>query len=427
MSIVFTYLPVASPLHDELSVAHLLAAIEPLLISGGGARADGAAARSDCPVAYVVLTGGTERTVLERRQARAATGVDEPLLLVAHPGHNSLPSCLEILAREQADGGTGRIVFLAGDPEDVPRLREAARLAGVALGLRRARLGAIGEPSDWLVASSHDAATVRASWGLELVAVPIAELTSRLASVPVDGELSCQVVAGARRCEVSMPEVERASALRQALAELVAAYRLDGVTVRCFDLVTGLRTSGCLALSQLADDGIAAGCEGDIPSAIALLWLQRLTGEPGWMANPARLALAGGELTLAHCTVPRRLVADYSVKTHFESGLGVALAGELARGPVTLLRIGGPQLEKLWLAEGELVDTPREPGLCRTQAVVRTAPDALEELLRAPLGNHVVLIRGHRAAELRASHELLLRHPGGSGDRSATAMPRCGR
>lgn len=407
----FFYSPAVSPLHDAAAVGRLLAGLAATLARGGGTPVAAEEAPTDRPLLHVVLTGGTERLVLERLRARAAGpgGSDrEPVLLAAHPTHNSLPACLEILARVRADGGTGRIVFLSGEAGDPDRLSEVVHLADVAIALRRARLGAVGPPSEWLVASSHDAATVRDSWGPELVAVPMSELTDRLAATPTDRRLARGLVAGARESDVAQGAVLDASALRGALAALVDAHRLSALTVRCFDLVTGLGTSGCLALSQLADDGIPSGCEGDVPSAVALLWLHLLTGAPAWMANPARIDAGRGELVLAHCTVPRRLVRGYDVQTHFESGLGVALGGDLVPGPVTLVRLGGTRLERLWLAEGEVVGSPHDPGLCRTQATLHTDPAALDELLRAPLGNHVVLVPGHRAALLRASRELIL-------------------
>ncbi len=400
----YRYQPLASPLHDPVAVAGLLGGIEAILTRTGGETASPEGSATHEPLVYVVLTGGTERLVLERLAQRPR----EPVVLVAHPTHNSLPACLEILARVRGDGGTGRIVLLGGGTDDAGRLREAVHLARVAAGLRRARIGAIGPPSDWLVASAHEAAVVRATWGPELVAVPMQELTGRLAGLAPDPVLTQGLVRQARTSAVAEAEIQRASTLRGALAALVAEHRLDAVTVRCFDLVTGLRTSGCLALSQLSDDGVPAGCEGDVPSALALLWLHRLLGGAAWMANPARLAPERGEIVLAHCTVPRSLVRSYDVQTHFESGLGVALGGELPPGPVTLVRLGGPRLEKIWLSEGELVDSPHEAALCRTQAIVRTDPAALAELLRAPLGNHVVLVPGHHAERLRCSRELIL-------------------
>ncbi|MCL4837266.1 MAG: hypothetical protein KJ058_04785 [Thermoanaerobaculia bacterium] len=411
MSGRFSYSLAVSPLHDEAAVARLVAGLAPALAAAGGEASDPEAAPRDRPLAHVVLTGGTERIVLARIEARAAAGGREPVVLVAHPGHNSLPACLDLLARVRADGGTGRIVFLAGEDGDAARLGEAVHLAGVALALRRARIGALGEPSEWLVASAHGAEAVAATWGPELVPLPLSEITSRLPAEGVDAEGEVALIGAARASAVAASEVARAGAVHAVLADLVAAHRLSAVTVRCFDLVAGSRTTGCLALSRLADDGVPAGCEGDVPSAVALLWIQLLTGEAAWMANPARIAPERGELLLAHCTVPRRLVTAFDLTTHFESDLGVALAGDLAPGPVTLVRLGGRRLERIWLAEGELTASPHEPGLCRTQALVTTNPEALAELLRDPLGNHVVLVPGHRAAQLGASRDLILAEP----------------
>ena len=311
------------------------------------------------------------------------------------------------------DGGTGRIVFLSADGRDADateRLREAAHLAGVALALRRSRLGAVGPPSDWLVASSQDAATVRASWGPEIVAVPMGELMARLEAAPADPALAHGLLAGARENDVDGGALAPASALHGALSALVVEHRLAALTVRCFDLVTGPRTSGCLALSQLADDGVPAGCEGDVPSAIALLWLRLLTGQAAWMANPARIDPERGEIVLAHCTVPRSLVRTSTCGPTSSRASAWPSAATSLPGPVTLVRLGGRRLEQLWLAEGELVDAPREASLCRTQATVRTQPAPLTELLRAPLGNHVVLLRpGRPRRALRASRDLILR------------------
>ncbi len=404
----FSYSPAVSPLHDAAAVEPLLAGLGTPLTQAGGALSRPEEAPLDRPLVHVVLTGGTERIVLERLRQRAARGGDEPVLLVAHPTHNSLPACLELLARVRHDGGTGRIVFLQGDADDGARLGEVVHLAGVASALRRARLGAVGPPSDWLVASAHDAAVVRASWGPELVAIPSEELMARLAAAPAEPERMRGLLAGARTSAVAATALAPASAVRGALAALVAEHRLSALTVRCFELVTAQRTSACLALAQLADEGVPAGCEGDVPSAIALLWLRLLTGRAAWMANPAAISPERGEILLAHCTVPLGLVRGYDLQTHFESGLGVALGGELEPGPVTLVRIGGRRLERLWSAEGELVAAPRAAALCRTQATVRTARAPLEELLRAPLGNHVVLIPGHCAERLLASRELIL-------------------
>ena len=93
--------------------------------------------------------------------------LDEPALLIAHPGHNSLPAALEILARLQREGAAGRIFYLTGpdDERGWRQIAEAVHDLEVRRDLRRARIGLIGAPSDWLIASSPTPEVVRETWG----------------------------------------------------------------------------------------------------------------------------------------------------------------------------------------------------------------------------------------------------------------------
>jgi L-fucose isomerase-like protein len=206
--------------------------------------------------------------------------------------------------------------------------------------------------------------------------------------------------------EPSAEDIRAVVGVYRALKRLSSDFHLDALTLRCFDLVLGEKTTGCFALSRLADEGITAACEGDVPSTLALLWTSRLLGTTAWMANPARADAERGRLLLAHCTVPRSLVGGYTVRSHFESGLGAGIAGELKDGEVTLVRIGGARLDRLWTAEGEIISTPREEGLCRTQAEIALSGEAIRSLLSDPLGNHLVLVGGHHAADFIDSFAL---------------------
>ncbi len=129
---------------------------------------------------------------------------------------------------------------------------------------------------------------------------------------------------------------------------------------------------------------------------------QTMAGEPLYLiANPAQLDPKSDTLWLAHCTVPRTLVESYRLRSHFESGLGVGIQGKLSEGPVTLLRIGGKGLDRVWLAEGEILQSGNAENLCRTQVEIRlTHGGKVTDLLRAPLGNHLVLAPGHHIDRL---------------------------
>ena len=127
------------------------------------------------------------------------------------------------------------------------------------------------------------------------------------------------------------------------------------------------------------------------------------------MANPAQLDEQNNRLWLAHCTVPRSIVKTYSLRSHFESGLGVGIQGTFTSKPITLLRIGGKNLKKLWLAEGNIIQAGFAENLCRTQVEIEIiSGGSVKDLLQAPLGNHLVMISGHHLEKFKSWWEMMI-------------------
>ena len=404
-------LPVASQLHGTSTIADLLASLRPSLDAAHAVETRSVeGADPTKPLALLVLTGGTEHDVLTAWRARQQLVAGEPALLLVHPAHNSLPAAMEALARLQRDGARGRIVVLQPGEEagrgtafDARHeLRDAIHDVAVWHAMRTARLGILGPPSDWLVASVPDPAAVGRRWGTTIVDHPIGDAIDRFVD-NIDAPIAEPVTLRARHHdgEPHPADVETAARFEPVLRVLSRELGLDAVAVRCFDLVGEAHTSGCLALSWLNDHGIVAGCEGDVSSTMALLWLRHLVGRIGWMANPAMIDRDEGTVELAHCTVPLSLVRSFQLDTHFESGLGVGIDGTFEPGPVTVVRLGGRELELLWCADGEALPTQHRDGRCRTQLDVRIDPVLAGELLDHPLGNHLVVVPGHHADRIR--------------------------
>jgi L-fucose isomerase-like protein len=286
-------------------------------------------------------------------------------VLLAHPSQNSFPARLEILARLQQQGRRGEIVFL-DDGEDGDRaLRHVAAAAAARARLAGRRLGCVGAPSDWLVASLPTAAAVAGAWGVELVDVDLPEVLDAVRAVPAaeTAPLIADLLGAADAVVEPAPaDLQDAAAVLVALRAVFARHDLHACTVRCFDLVTRLRTTGCYALSRLNDEDLIAGCEGDVPSTLTMMWLHALAGEVPFMANPQQVDVPGGRLWLSHCTIGRSLLEGYRVRSHFESGLGVAIEGRLAPQPVTIARIGGADVRQVFVADGRV--TWRPTGAC---------------------------------------------------------------
>jgi L-fucose isomerase-like protein len=398
---MFTIRPLASALNPPVQVAAAVARVGAHLERHQIAHRF-ASGTDEMPDALLIVTGGTESQALAALEHMAG-----PAILLAHGELNSLPAALEILSWLRQRGRNGRIVLLAGD--DDGSLARLARHLEVRRRMHATRLGRIGAPSDWLVASIPSPELVRTTWGPEVVDVATAEVLDALRAADA-GEVDSvrdHVTSSAKAIlEPSVLDLDAAARVTVALGTVVRAHRLDACTVRCFDLVTEAHTTGCVALSWLQDEGFVAGCEGDVPAALTLLWLRLLSG-PGFIANPQDVDAAAGTLWLAHCTIARRLVSSYALRSHFESGLGVGIAGRLPHGPATVARIGGADLRALFASDAEIIGNGDNPERCRTQVHVRLAA-GVRELLEHPLGNHHVLVPGHCADDLRAYHELFI-------------------
>lgn len=411
----FHYLSVSSGLvNNKATLERILEPYQAVLDALGGKNGSDTALSSPLPLVYFVVTGGSEQKLMQLQAEREKTCPNEAILLLAHPTHNSLPAALELLARFQQEGKRGRIVYLADPKDDLQKaeLAEALEDLQVAQYLQQARIGLVGDPSDWLVASSPAAATVKASWGAELVTIDIEAVEQAITLVSDElakphkrslfGEAS-----GLQ--EPSDEQLNMAVKTYIALKEVVGEFQLDALTVRCFDIVKHLHTTGCFALAQLTDEGVIAGCEGDVVSTLGLLWAHKLLGEIPWMANPAQLNAAENRMWLAHCTVPRSLVKSYALRSHFESGLGVGLQGVLPSGPVTLLRLGGKDLKQIWLAEGQLLEPGNSEHLCRTQAhIALERGGTVRDLLTRPLGNHTIMLPGQHMNRLQSWWESMI-------------------
>lgn len=405
----FSLCVAVSKIHDEAALRDLVESYVTPMRALGGRAWQPEAGPAPWPIVVFAATGGTESLILRAVPAVAR----EPALLVAHPGHNSLPAALEALARLRQLGVRARIHYLRGpaDREGWEQLARALHDRAVRRMLCESRLGLVGAPSDWLVASCPAPEIIRSVWGPTVVPLPVdlvlSEPDAEVASFgqQLSQEVRARAVALVEPAEADLRAAGHVYAL---LRRVVDAERLEALAVRCFDLVLRRKTTGCLALAELNDRGVIAGCEGDLVATVAMLWVRRMFGVTPWMANPARLDVDRGVLSLAHCTVPRGACGPYRLRSHFESGVGVAVQGAMPLGPVTLVRIGGARMERLRVLDGELLCNTDHADLCRTQVEVSVGRPALQGLLDDPLGNHLVMIPGHRSAELVRWHEAMI-------------------
>ena len=334
-----------------------------------------------------VRTGGTEgifRRILPELQTKSS----RPFYLLTSGKSNSLAASMEILSYLQQHGIKGEIIHGSTD-YIAQRINVLERIETALKQLHGTRLGIIGEPSDWLISSHADKAQVKEQLGIELVDIPMQALLEA-----IEKKDERVMDASSERVEIqqALPGAQR---IYEALKDIIVDYRLNGFTLRCFDLLTAVKNTGCLALAKLNAEGYVAGCEGDVPAMLSMMIVRSLLGISGFQANPSSINPETGEMVFAHCTIPLDMVEKYEYDTHFESGIGVGIRGFMKEGPVTIFKVSG-DLSRHFVAEGHLVNNQSKPDLCRTQQVIKLYDKSQTGyFLKNPIGNHHIIVPGH--------------------------------
>ena len=337
-----------------------------------------------------ICTGGTEGLFKEHLPMLLSKS-KQPVYLLTSGKSNSLAASMEILSYLRQNDVKGEIIH--GDTKYIThKIDLLCRVGDARKQLKGCRLGVVGEPSDWLISSYADQKVLLDSLGIELVDIPMSELINAMNAVSACTDDQLTDKAPDDDIKKSIPG---ALHIYSGLKKIVADYRLKGLTIRCFDLLSLVHNTGCIALAKLNAEGIAAGCEGDVPALLSMIISRSLLGISGFQANPARINPETGELLFAHCTIPFNMVDRYELDTHFESGIGVGIRGYMAEGDITIFKVAG-NLSRYFAEEGRLVHNQSEANLCRTQQVIQLSDKSKATyFLTNPIGNHHIILPGH--------------------------------
>ena len=336
----------------------------------------------------VILTGGIENLFLDELDK-----MNDPQIILFDSTDNSLAATLEIKTKLKDLGRKSLILPLEGGREE---LENSISVVSAIKKIKGSRIGSVGMPSSWLIASIPDRDKVKEQFGIDIIDIELQELYSEVEKVKDEdvADIKEEFTKNAKKIvEPQEGTIIGSIKIYIALKNIVKKYNLQGVTLSCFTILDVLKNTGCFALSKLNDEGIIAGCEGDLESTITMFIIYHLTGEIPFMANPSSIDKDENSLVLAHCTIARKLLNNYTIRSHFESGIGVGIEGEIDGGDITLFRIGGKNMDKNVLFTGELIPVKHSENLCRTQIKVKLNEN-VGDLLENPAGNHMVVIKG---------------------------------
>jgi L-fucose isomerase-like protein len=339
-----------------------------------------------------VGTGGTEDAIIRFLDK---TKLPAPILLLSYEQNNSLPSAMETRAHlEQAEIPTRIIHDSLANLVD--RINDWYSFVEVINRLSSSRIGIIGKPSSWLIASEIDRSEVSRNWGVEFKDYGLNTIMSRMKD-DLWEEFAPELetfLKQAQAIECKDEDLQKAAIVTQALTALVKNHELNAVTMECFKLLQDTGVSGCYATSHLNSlENHVAGCEGDIPTTFTMLLAKYLTNQSVFMANVVDVNEDTNSVVFAHCTVPTNILDSYDITSHFESGKSVAIRGRFPFRDFTVFKVFGKELSSYWVSEGVITKNLTNDYQCRTQ-IRTTLTDPVSYFLNSSLANHHVIIPG---------------------------------
>ncbi len=248
------------------------------------------------------------------------------------------------------------------------------------------RVVCLGGPAGWGAGGRKAPDLVTNIWKFDLETVTYEDIAQRIISAQKDAKLVKHAHAMADEymkskglsLEVAADSVRRSFVLTEVFQVLMDEAKTDAFTIKnCMSAIMPLsKTTACLPLSLLNDNGYLAFCESDfvvIPSGVLLHYI---SGTPVFLNDPTYPH--HGMVTLAHCTAPRRMDGERDepvrILTHFESDYGAAPKVEMRLGQITTNIV--PDFDsKRWIGfTGKILDNPFL-DICRSQIDVSVDGD----------------------------------------------------
>lgn len=320
------------------------------------------------------LTGGSEHNALKQIEAH------NRYAFIASENDNSWAAATEVKAYLNSKGIITRVFNL----DKLKSLESVYDFLNPQKDFDTVRLGLVGEPADWLVASIPDFDLLKEVLNIEVVKFAKTDL------------LGTELVNKTKDFQDTFAKVEfdyksNIAELYDKICSFASINNLDALSIDCFNFIKNSDYAPCCAFSVINDKHFPVVCEGDLCSAAGMIVCFRFSGLIPWMANLKYISkdFAG----FSHCTVPLNMTEKFSIVSHFESGKSASIKGELKKELVTVFRIDR-NLENCFLALGEIYEDDNNEKSCRTQVKIKMSSKSLFLLREFPLGNHHLIIPG---------------------------------
>lgn len=323
---------------------------------------------------FFIASGGSEQNAVNLSERHKG------IILLCHRESNSFAAAMEIAAYLRSIDKKASVidVFAKNAQQDFLNYSQIIQAINILSGQKAA---VIGHPSDWLINSTIDAEILKEKLGIKLLNLPWQELESYREKAVSQSFLNYFP-------QEATAKLQQTARVFSLLEETINTHQLKAISVECFSMVQNDKVTACLPLAVLNAQNKVAACEGDICSMIGEMLLKEIAGIVPWQANIAEIKT--DTVLFAHCTAPLNFLEGFEITTHFETGVGTAIRGQIKKQPMAAFRLN-KKLDKYMLLEGEVMDLPNHEFACRTQLVFKTSEEQCSLLKNKALGNHHLL------------------------------------
>ncbi len=308
------------------------------------------------------------------------------------------------------------------DTTVIQKIRILASAARLRHRLKTARLGVVGEHPVGMDSCHLDETKLHELFGIEVLRIELTEVFTRARAISAATITQTRTQLDLRLDNLATLEqapLNGTLSVYNALKEIAAWYKLDGLAVRCWpEFFTEMGCAACGAMSMLSDGfGEAAplpcSCEADINGTVTQLILQILSGQPAFGTDMVGVDVEKDRVALWHCGLAPMSMADPAIQPqggiHSNRRVPLVMDFPLKPGRVTVARLSQATGNlRLVLGTGEMLAEPKPfSGTAGILKLDCGAQEFLQLLMREGLEHHVSLTYGNYSSELLAFASLI--------------------
>jgi L-fucose isomerase-like protein len=235
-----------------------------------------------------------------------------------------------------------------------------ARACALKKCLSGARFGMVGRRTPGMTPVAFDEVEIMRLFGSRIINIGMDELNEIVNTINSDDAEAewMRISSAASTVCCSKNDGISSSKFYLALKRLAEVNKLDAMAIGCYPSYMG---KVCMPIALLNNEGIAAGCEGDMNSTIMMFLLNKLTGKPVHFGEMLDIDEVENTIISSHCGAAAPSLANS--EGHMISPVRLAHTGTCIRyksmtGPVTYVNLVGRKGNyRMCAVEGHALET----------------------------------------------------------------------